>query len=154
MRTFLSRNRGRVFPILLAVMLIVVGSLWWTKTIAFFRSSAIVFSSEPFTTVTPGDPRDTSPAISLAFSFSDETVRDIADKVAQTHGGTGEDYESDLRITPASEIAGMLVTARGRTPSSAKRLANYGAATLIEMINEATLARTGQANVSFMLITQ
>lgn len=45
------------------------------------------------------------------------------------------------------------MTARGRRPHSTQRMANYGAQALSELINEATFARTGQANVSFMVLT-
>lgn len=45
MRSYANRHR---ILIVFTVMVVVVGSLWWTKTIAFTRSLAISFSSEPF----------------------------------------------------------------------------------------------------------
>jgi len=45
------------------------------------------------------------------------------------------------------------VTARGRIPLATQRIANYGAQALSELINEATFARTGQAHVSFLVLT-
>lgn len=45
------------------------------------------------------------------------------------------------------------MTARGRTPLATQRMANYGAPALSELINEAAFARTGQANISFIVLT-
>ncbi|MFD6514512.1 hypothetical protein [Rhodococcus sp. NPDC060176] len=45
------------------------------------------------------------------------------------------------------------MTARGRTPLATQRMANYGAQALSELINEATFTRTGQAKVSFLVLT-
>ncbi len=150
MRSYANRHRTLI---VLTVMVVVVGSLWWTKTIAFTRSLAIAFSSQPHEYVPRGDPADITPTIAASFPFSEETVSLVADRIVNTHGGNTSDYESTLTITDTTDFAGKVVTARGRTPHSTQRIANYGAQALSELINEATFAQTGQANISFMVFT-
>ncbi|MCD2106985.1 hypothetical protein O4214_17815 [Rhodococcus erythropolis] len=150
MRSYINRHRTLI---VLIVMVVVVGSLWWTKTIAFTRSLAISFSSEPSELVPRGGPADITPTIVASFPFSEETVSLVADRIVNTHGGNTSDYESPLTITDTIDFAGKVVTARGRTPLATQRMANYGAQALSELINEATFARTGQAKVSFLVLT-
>lgn len=85
--------------------------------------------------------------------FSEETVSLVADRIVNTYGGNTSDYESTLTITDTIDFAGKVVTARGRTPLATQRMANYGAQALSELINEATFTRTGQAKVSFLVLT-
>ncbi|GAB6923666.1 hypothetical protein JCM9803A_41160 [Rhodococcus erythropolis] len=150
MRSYANRHR---ILIVFTVMVVVVGSLWWTKTIAFTRSLAIAFSSEPHGSVPRGDLADITPTIVASFPLSEETVSLVADRIVNTYGGNTSDYESTLTITDTIDFAGRVVTARGRTPLATQRMANYGAQALSELINEATFARTGQAKVSFLVLT-
>ena len=150
MRSYANRNRTLI---VLIVMVVVVGSLWRTKTIAFTRSLAIAFSSQPHEYIPRGDPADITPTIVASFPFTEETVSLVADRIVHTYGGNTSDYESTLTTTDTTDFAGKVVTARGRTPRSTQRMANYGAQALRELINEATFARTGQTNVSFMVLT-
>lgn len=112
MRSYANRHR---ILIVLTVMVVVVGSLWWTKTIAFTRSLAISFSSEPFELVPRGDPADITPTIIASFPVTQVTVSLVANRI-NTHGGNTSDYESTLTITDTTDFAGKVVTARGRTP--------------------------------------
>lgn len=48
METTRSHHRGRVVIAGAAVVLVVAGSLWWTKTIAFTSTSVVQFSIDPF----------------------------------------------------------------------------------------------------------
>jgi len=86
-------------------------------------------------------------------SRSPKTVSLVADRIVNTYGGNTSDYESTLTITDTIDFAGKVVTARGRTPLATQRMANYGAQALSELINEATFTRTGQAKVSFLVLT-
>ncbi|NHP13959.1 hypothetical protein G8767_10410 [Rhodococcus sp. IC4_135] len=148
MRSYANRHRTLI---VFTVMVVVLGSLWWTRTIAFTRSLAIAFSSEPHVSLPRGGPADITPTIVASFPFSEETVSVVADRIVNTHGGNTSDYESTLTITDTIDFAGEVVTARGRTPLATQRMPNYGAQALSELINEATFAQTGQANVSFMV---
>lgn len=150
MRSYVNRHHTLI---VFTVMVVVVGSLWWTKTIAFTRSLAIAFSSEPHEYIPLGDPADITPTIIASFPFSEETASLVADRIVHTYGGNTSEYESNLTITDTIDFAGKVVTARGRTPLATQRMANYGAQALSELINEATFARTGQTNVSFMVLT-
>lgn len=69
MRSYANRHR---ILIVFTVMVVVVGSLWWTKTIAFTRSLAIAFSSEPHGSVPRGDLADITPTIVASFPFSED----------------------------------------------------------------------------------
>ena len=109
--------------------------------------------SEPHEYVLRGDPADITPTIIASFPFSEETVSLVADRIVNTHGGNTSDYESTLTITDTIDFAEKVVAAHGRTPLTTQRMANYGAQALSELINEVTLARTGQAKVSFLVLT-
>ncbi len=50
-----------------------------------------------------------------------------AELLAQTHGRDVSDYESDLTIASATDVAALAVTARGRTPDAARSLATDAA---------------------------
>lgn len=132
MRSYANRHR---ILIVLTVRVVVVGSLWWTRTIAFTRSLAISFSSEPFQLVPRGDPADIVPTIVASFPFSEETVSVVADRIVNTYGGNTSEYESTLSVTDTTDFAGKVVTARGRTPLATQRIANYGGQALNELIN-------------------
>lgn len=152
MRTFLSRRRGQVVVAVVAVVLVVMGGLWWTKTIAFTRAQVVAYNSDP---MVPTDAENTSNSFSAA-PFDAREIWSVADRIAETYGGTGADYQ-DLSISFAPEPPAtivLVVTARGRTPSSAQRLANYGAEALSAMINESTFAYTGRENATYVRATQ
>ena len=151
MRSFVWRNRTLI---VLAAVLAVVGGLWWTRTTDFSKTAVVAFSPDSPFTPWPENEQDTSPGILIRMRFTAEDVWEVADRVAETYGGSGADYESDLSITNASEIAGMVVTAHGRTPSSAQRLANYGAFALSDLINEKTLTSTGKPNATSVQATE
>lgn len=151
MRRLVVRHR---ILIVVAVAIVALGGLWWTKTIAFTRSSPVAFTAEPFAYVPRGDPSDITPTVIAAFPFSnDEIVRLVAERIVNTYGGNTSDYESSLTIKDRTAVAGKVVYARGRTPLSTKRIANYGAEALCDLVNEAVFAHTGQERVAFLLLT-
>ncbi|QXC46614.1 hypothetical protein KSE96_31065 (plasmid) [Rhodococcus qingshengii] len=80
-------------------------------------------------------------------------VRLLAERIVNTYGGNTSDYESSLTIKDATAVAGKVVYARGRTPLSTQRIANYGAEALCDLVNEAAFAHTGHARVAFMVFT-
>lgn len=130
MRTTRSHHRGRVVIVGAAVVLVVAGSLWWTKTIAFTSTSVVQFSIDPFEA--PDDSR--SQTFIAAANFPHE-LPSTGERLAQDLGGNASDYESDLAIT-ASDARGLAVTARGRTPSAARTLATDAAAALRSILEE------------------
>ena len=130
MRTTLSHHRGRVMVAIAAVVLVVAGSLWWTKTIAFTSTSVVQFSIDPFEA--PDDSR--SQTFIAAANFPHE-LPSTGERLAQNLGGNASDYESDLAIT-ASDAPGLAVTARGRTPSAARTLATDAATALRSILEE------------------
>lgn len=78
MRRLVVRHR---ILIVVAVVIVALGGLWWTKTIAFTRSSPVAFTAEPFAYVPRGDPSDITPTVIAAFPFSnDEIVRLVAER--------------------------------------------------------------------------
>lgn len=85
MRTLLSRRHGQVVVAVVAVVLVVTGGLWWTKTIAFTRVAMVEFNSDPFA---PAYGENSSYFFN-AEPFPAEGVRAVADRIAQTHGGSG-----------------------------------------------------------------
>ena len=100
--------------------------------------------SESHEYVPRGDPADITPTIVASFPFSDETVSLVADRIVNTYGGNTSDYESTLAITDTTDFAGKVVTARGRTPHSTQRIANYGAQALSELIVRGPAVTAGQ----------
>lgn len=69
-------------------------------------------------------------------SDNPEDLTKTAELLARTRGGAAEDYESDLTITGASDIAAIAVTARARTPGAATALANDAARALSSYLND------------------
>ncbi|MDV6211409.1 hypothetical protein [Rhodococcus erythropolis] len=137
MRTFLSDRRGQVMVAVAAAILVVVGGLWWTKTISFTETAVVQFSSNR-TGLYDGSPRD-------AYIGEREASNGMsvpAEKLAQILGGSASDYESDLTITDA-DVPGLAVTARGRTPSAARALATDAAEALCSMFEEANAMTSG-----------
>ncbi|MDI9913810.1 hypothetical protein [Rhodococcus sp. IEGM 1379] len=59
---------------------------------------------------------------------------------------------STLRSTSVPNPPRILVAALGRTPGAPQTLANYAAQALSSMMNATTLARTGEANVTSLLL--
>ncbi|NMM92682.1 hypothetical protein B2J88_52145 [Rhodococcus sp. SRB_17] len=57
-----------------------------------------------------------------------------------------------MTITPAAEVAGMSVTARGRTPGAAQSLANDGAEALRSYLVQSRNA-TSTSTIAFTVIT-
>ncbi|MDI9918629.1 hypothetical protein [Rhodococcus sp. IEGM 1379] len=147
MRTFATQHQRLILPILLAAVLVVAGALWWTKTIAFTRTALVAFS------VTSSQPSDGAyHAEQISISVSPTDLSETAERLAQTRGGTAADYQPDLTISPATEVAGMSVTARGRTPSAAQSLANNGAEALRSHLVQ-TRTDTSTSTIAFTVIT-
>jgi len=120
MRNSSTRERSRLLLIVAVVMVVVAGSLWWTKTIAFTKTAVVAFSVEP-----SDDGVDSFAVFDIETSPDDLTI--TAELLAQTRGGEVSDYESDLTISSATDVAGLAVTARGRTPDAARSLATDAA---------------------------
>jgi hypothetical protein len=138
MRPLVVRHR---ILIVVAVVIVAIGGLWWTKTIAFTRSSPVAFTAETFVYVPRGDPSDITPTVIAAFPFSnDEIVRLVAERIVNTYGGNRSEYASSLTIKDTTAVAGKVVYARGRTPLSTQRIANYGAEALCDLVNAAVLS--------------
>jgi hypothetical protein len=130
METTRSHHRGRVVIAGAAVVLVVAGSLWWTKTIAFTSTSVVQFSIDPFEA--PDDSRSQTFIAAANFPYE---LPSTGERLAQNLGGNASDFESDLAIT-ASDAPGLAVTARGRTPSAARTLATDAAAALRSILEE------------------
>ncbi|NMM90500.1 hypothetical protein B2J88_40260 [Rhodococcus sp. SRB_17] len=143
MRTFLAQHQRRILLILLVGVLVVVGSLWWTKTINFSRNMLVVFNSESMTS---------SQGINISDYFQPSDIQKVADTLAETRGGNRADYLANLTITALPNPPGILVAALGRTPGAAQTLANYAAQALSSMINDTALARTGETNMTSLLL--
>lgn len=97
MRSYANRHRTLI---VLTVMVVVVGSLWWMKTIAFTRSLAIAFSSQPHVSVPRCDSADITPTIVASFPFSEETVTLVADRIVNGYGGERDRDQSHSVSTP------------------------------------------------------
>ncbi|OYD60828.1 hypothetical protein [Rhodococcus sp. OK302] len=145
MRTFATQHQRLILPILLTAVLVVAGTLWWTKTIAFTRTALVTFS------VTSSQASDGA-YHAEQISISPTDLSETAERVAHTRGGTAADYQPDLTITPAAEVAGMSVTARGRTPGAAQSLANDGAEALRSYLVQSRNA-TSTSTIAFTVIT-
>lgn len=121
----------RLIVLVTVVVLAVFGGLWWTKTIAFTRTALVEFS------VTPTSPdAGTTSYVFVGIQTTPEDLTKTAELLARTRGGAAEDYESDLAITGASDIAAIAVTARARTPGAATALANDAARALSSYLND------------------
>lgn len=147
MRNF-PRDRSRILLVNAAVTVVVVAlavaaPLWWTKTIAFTQTAMIAFSIE-----SPDDGSLSSTFIDIEASPADLTK--TAELLARAHGRNASDYESDLTITSATDIAGLAVTAQGRTPGAARSLANDAAETLTSYLAE--LNSTSPQGFTFTVI--
>ncbi len=104
MRPLVVRHR---ILIVVAVVIVAIGGLWWTKTIAFTRSSPVAFTAETFVYVPRGDPSDITPTVIAAFPFSnDEIVRLVAERIVNTYGGNRSEYASSLTIKDTTAVAG------------------------------------------------
>ncbi|MFD4785183.1 hypothetical protein ACFWNH_29615 [Rhodococcus qingshengii] len=123
MRNSPTRGRSRLLLVVAVVVIVVAGSLWWTKTIAFTRTAVVAFGVEP-----ANDGVASFALFDVETSPADLTT--TAELLAQTRGGHVSDYESDLTISSATDVAGLAVTARGRTPATARSLATDAAEVL------------------------
>ena len=139
----------RLIVLVTVVVLAAFGGLWWTKTIAFTRTAVVEFSVAP----TQSDVGDAS-FIFLDIQASPEDVSKTAELLARTRGGAADDYESDLTLTSASEVAGIEVTARARTPGAATALANDAARALSLYLNDMPTRTTNKITYRVSSLTE
>lgn len=105
------------------IVVVVVGALWWTKTIAFTKTAVVVFGTK--------QPADGSASFTLIdVEAAPDDLTKTAELLAQTHGGSSSDYESDLTITSATDVSGLAATAQDCTPDAAQSLATDAAGLL------------------------
>lgn len=129
MRNFAIRSRLALTVAAAMVVVVVVVALWWTKTIAFTKTAVVEFSTH--------QPSDGSVSFSLIdVEAAPDDLTKTAELLAQTRGGSSSDYESDLTITSATDVSGLAVTARGRTPDAARSLATDAAVLLNSHLTE------------------
>lgn len=129
MRNFATCSRSALSVASVIAMVVVVGALWWTKTIAFTKTAVVVFGTE--------QPADGSVRFTLIdVEASPDDLTTTTELLAQTHGGRASDYESDLTITSATDVSGLAVTARGHTPDAAPSLATEAAGLLSSHLTE------------------
>lgn len=116
--------------ILVVIVLIVVGGLWWTKTLAFTATAFVQSSIAPVQT-----PNGSTSQYFISDVTPPDEVPVFSERLAQNLGGNASDYESDLTIT-ASDTHGLAVTAKGRTPNAAKTLATDAAEVVRTILDE------------------
>ncbi|MDV8006987.1 hypothetical protein [Rhodococcus sp. IEGM 1318] len=139
----------RLIVLVTVVVLAVFGGLWWTKTIAFTRTALVEFS------VTPTQPdAGTTSYVFVGIQTTPEDLTKTAELLARTRDGAAEDYESDLTIAGASDIAGIAVTARARTPGAATALANDAARALSSYLNDMPTTTTNKITYRVSLLAQ
>ena len=89
-----------------AIVLIVMGGLWWTKTVAFTAAAFVQSSIAPVQA-----PDGTTSQYFIGDVTPPDDVPVFSERLSQDLGGHASDYESDLTIT-ASDTQGLVVTAR------------------------------------------
>lgn len=144
MRNFATLSRLALI-VAAAVVVVVLGALWWTKTIAFTKTAVVVFGTE--------QPADGSVSFTLIdVEASPDDLTKTAQLLAQTHGGSASDYESDLTIMSATDVSGLAVTARGRTPEAAQSLATDAAGLLSSYLTEINATNPNPNRFTFTVV--